>query len=158
MNKSEELRNIHDKRRRSAHENETPLSLDQRTPIGIRLLAIFFVFGAGMCLLTIVLLLFPGTALDSLWRLNPDAHAAFQSLGKLSIAMMAVLGAACAAAAIGLTKNCRWGRNLAVIILAVNVGGDLINVLARGEVRALIGVPIAAAMIVYLLRARVEAR
>jgi uncharacterized membrane protein (DUF2068 family) len=124
----------------------------------MRLLAMFFVFGASMCLLTIVLLLFPGTALDSLWRLNPDARAAFQSFGKLSVALMAVVGAACAAAAIGLAKHRRWGRNLAVVILAVNVGGDLINVFARGEVRALIGVPIAAAIIVYLLRARVEAR
>ena len=39
--------------------------------------AVFFAFGATMCALTIVLLLFPGTSLDSLWRLNPDAHSAF---------------------------------------------------------------------------------
>jgi hypothetical protein len=32
-----------------------------------------------MCLLIIVLLVFPGTKLDSLWNLNPDAHVAFQS-------------------------------------------------------------------------------
>ena len=39
-------------------------------------LAAFFAFGATMCVLTIVLLLFPGTFLDSLWRLNPGAHTA----------------------------------------------------------------------------------
>jgi len=42
-------------------------------PLGIKLLAAFFVFGAGMSALTIVLLLFPGTRLDSLWRLDPEA-------------------------------------------------------------------------------------
>jgi len=36
-----------------------------------------------MCALTIVLLLFPGTALDSLWRLNPEAHAAFMKKAEL---------------------------------------------------------------------------
>jgi len=36
----------------------------------LKLLAAFFAFGAAMCALTIVLLLFPGTELDSLWRLN----------------------------------------------------------------------------------------
>ena len=35
-----------------------------------------------MCALTIVLLIFPGSPLNSLWTLNPDARVAFQSLGK----------------------------------------------------------------------------
>ena len=118
------------------------------------MLAIFFAFGASMCLLTIVLLLFPGSALDSVWRLNPDAHAAFQSLGKISILVMAIVGAACASAAVGLAKNRRWGVNLALTILAVNLVGDLINAFARGDLRTLIGLPIGGAMIVYLLRAR----
>ena len=126
----------------------------QRTPIGIRLLAIFFVFGASMCLLTVTLLLFPGTALDSLWRLNPDAQSAFRSLGKISILVMLVIGGACGFAAIGLAKNRRWGRNLALAILAVNVAGDLINVFVRGDLRALIGLPIGGGMILYLLRVR----
>ena len=118
------------------------------------MLAIFFAFGASMCLLTIVLLLFPGSALDSVWRLNPDAHAAFQSLGKISILVMAIVGAACASAAVGLAKNRRWGVRLALTILAVNLVGDLINAFARGDLRTLIGLPIGGAMIVYLLRAR----
>ena len=128
--------------------------MQSRTPIGIKLLAIFFAFGASVCLLTIVLLLFPGSALDSVWRLNPDAHAAFQSLGKISILVMAIVGAACASAAVGLAKNRRWGVNLALTILAVNLVGDLINAFARGDLRTLIGLPIGGAMIVYLLRAR----
>jgi uncharacterized membrane protein len=45
-----------------------------------RWFAAFFAFGATMCALTSELRLFPGTALDSLWHLNPDAHLAFQSI------------------------------------------------------------------------------
>src|SRR6187200_1806653 len=79
------------------------------TPIGMKLLALFFAFGTCMCSLTIVLLIFPGTMLDSLWRLNPEAHAAFQSIGWLSILLMATVGTACGLAAIGLARNTTWG-------------------------------------------------
>jgi hypothetical protein len=72
--------------------------------------AAFFAFGAMMCLLTTVLLVFPGTKLDSLWNLNPDAHVGFQSLGSWSIVLLVVVGAGCALAAIGLWRATNWGR------------------------------------------------
>jgi hypothetical protein len=75
--------------------------MKRETPIGIKSLAIFFAFGACMCALTIGLLLFPGSALDSLWRLNPEAYAAFQRIGGLSILLVGIVGVACALAAIG---------------------------------------------------------
>ncbi len=122
------------------------------TPIGLKLLAIFFAFGACMCGLTVGLLLFPGSALDSLWRLNPEAHAAFQWIGQLSILLMAIVGVACALAAIGLARNEIWGRWVGILILAVNLVGDLTNTLLRHDPRTLVGVPIAGAMIFYLAR------
>ena len=126
--------------------------MKRRSPLGIKLLTIFFAFGACMCALTIGLLLFPGSALDSLWRLNPDAHAAFQSLGKMSILLMLIVGVACALSAIGLARGARWGRWLALIILAVNLVGDLANAITRHDFRTLIGLPISGAMIAYLIR------
>jgi len=105
-----------------------------------------------MCALTIGLLLFPGGSLDSLWRLNPEAHAAFQLMGRLSILLMAIVGVACALAAIGLARNARWGRSLGILILIVNLVGDLTNAFVRHDLRTLIGVPIAGAMIFYLTR------
>jgi len=122
------------------------------TPIGLKLLAIFFAFGACMCGLTVGLLLFPGSALDSLWRLNPEANAAFQWIGQLSILLMAIVGVACALAAIGLARNAIWGRWLGILILAVNLVGDLTNALVRHDPRTLVGVPVAGAMIFYLVR------
>jgi len=120
----------------------------------IKLLAVFFAFGATMCTLTILLLLFPGTALDSLWRLNPEARLAFQSFGRAAISLMFILGAGCAFAAIGLWRNSLWGIRIALIILSLNIMGDLFNALVRHDYRALIGLPIGGVMIFYLARYR----
>ena len=105
-----------------------------------------------MCVLTIALLLFPGTALDELWRLNPDARAVFQAIGGWSIAIMFSVGMACLIAAIGLWRGTLWGTRVAILILVVNMIGDLSNTLLNYDFRTLIGLPIAAAMIVYLAR------
>jgi len=118
----------------------------------IKLLAAFFAIGTAMCVLTVVLLLFPGTALDSLWRLNPGAQQAFGSLGKAAILLMFVVGTGCAFAAIGLWRSSVWGIRTALVILSLNVVGDLFNALVRHDYRALIGLPIGGAMIFYLAR------
>jgi hypothetical protein len=127
---------------------------EQRLPVGIKLLSAFFAFGALVCLITIIALLFPGGVLDPIWRLNPDARVAFQKIGALSILLMFVVGSACALAAIGLVRRSPWGRRLAFAILGVNLFGDLVNALVRHDLRTLIGLPIGGAMIVYLLIAR----
>jgi len=115
-------------------------------------LASFFAFGATMCILTITLLLLPGTALDSLWHLNPDAHTAFQSIGNWSVVIMLAVGIACCFAAVGLWRGTRWGTRAAIVILVVNMIGDLSSALIKSDLRTLIGLPIAAVMIVYLAR------
>lgn len=127
---------------------------EQRLPVGIKLLSAFFAFGALVCLITIIVLLFPGGALDPIWRLNPDARVAFQKIGALSILLMFAVGSACALAAIGLVRRVQWGRRLAFAILGINLFGDLVNALVRHDLRTLIGLPIGGAMMIYLLIAR----
>jgi len=127
---------------------------EQRLPVGIKLLSAFFAFGALVCLITIIALLFPGGVLDPIWRLNPDARVAFQKIGALSILLMSAVGSACALAAIGLVRGAPWGRRLAFAILGVNLFGDLVNALVRHDLRTLIGLPIGGAMMIYLLIAR----
>ncbi len=117
-------------------------------------LAFFFAFGAIMCALTIFLLVRPGTALDSLWRLNPAARLGFQSIGPWALALMLIVGIACAGAAIGLGTSTSWGAPLAVIILCLNALGDLLNAFVRQDYRALIGLPIVGFMIWWLTRSR----
>ena len=117
----------------------------------MKLVALFFVFGATMCTLTLVLLLFPGTPLDSLWRFNPEAHLAFQSFGKWSVVLMLVIGTGCAFAAIGLWQDTLWGRRVALIILSLNILANVVNAFVRHDCRALIGLPVAGAMMFLLL-------
>jgi hypothetical protein len=120
--------------------------------------AAFFAFGATMCLLTVVLLVFLGTKLDSLWNLNPEARVAFQSLGSWSILLMLAVGIGCAITAVGLWRGTLWGIRLGLAILVANIIGDLVNVITRHDYRSLIGLPIAGAMILYLARSAIGRR
>jgi hypothetical protein len=120
--------------------------------IGTTLLVIFFAAGALICLGTMLALAFPGGFLEPIWRLKPEARVEFQQLGSWSVALMAVVGAACGLAAIGLARSAEWGRQLAIGVLTVNLIGDSLNALLRHDPRTLIGLPIGGLMIWYLIR------
>jgi hypothetical protein len=119
---------------------------------GLTAMAVFLVFGATMATLAGITLLFPGSFLDPIWRLNPEAGEQLRQLGRgIGIAFLG-LGAAMVAAAIGWIKRRFWGWALAVIIIASQVLGDLVNAL-RGEfLKGAVGVVIAAALLAYLIR------
>jgi hypothetical protein len=116
------------------------------------LLVIFFATGALICLVTMLALAFPGGFLEPIWQLKPEARVEFQKIGSWSLALMAVVGAACGLAAVGLAKSAEWGRQLAIGILIVNLIGDTLNAILRHDPRTLIGLPIGGLMILYLLK------
>jgi hypothetical protein len=91
-----------------------------------------------------------------MWRLKPDAQTDFASLGTWAILLMVVVAAACAGAAVGLWTRQRWGHRLALGVLSVNLLGDTLNPLVRGNWRTLIGLPIGGAMLAYLLSSRIR--
>lgn len=123
-------------------------------PLGVTLLTLFFVFGTLMASLAAVMLSFPGSIMEPLWRLNPRAHEGFASLGFWAVLVMVLVATACAVAASGLWRCARWGYITAVVILSVNLAGDIINALVAHDWRTLIGLPIGGAMIVYLISKR----
>jgi len=116
-----------------------------------RILSLFFAFGVLACSLAALLLLFPGTALDSVWRINPRGHEGFLRIGPWAFLLLAAVAASCGFAAVGLWRNTVWGHRLTLGILGANVIGDSVNAIA-GDPRSLIGVPIALALIVFLWR------
>jgi hypothetical protein len=129
----------------------------RRRPGGVSALAIFFAVGATVSLVTIVALLFPGGILEPIWRLNPRARTGFATLGAWAPVLLAAVGLGCAAAARGLWSGKRWGCRLAMALLAVNLAGDGANVVLGIEPRALVGIPIAALLLLFLTTAHVRA-
>lgn len=75
----------------------------ERRPVGLVALVLFF--GAGMCMagLSAVSLSMPGSWLEPMWRLNPEARDGFRTLGdRWSVLLMVAVSASCGGAAIGL--------------------------------------------------------
>jgi hypothetical protein len=99
-------------------------------------------------------LVFPGSFLESIWRLKPEARDQFYEIGSAaSIALMAAVGAACGLASIGLARKTEWGRRLAIVILSINLIGDSLTAWFRHDPRTVIGLPIGGLMIWYLMTA-----
>jgi hypothetical protein len=121
-----------------------------RRPGGVTALAGFFVFGTLMSGLAALALVTPGGPLEPMWRINPRAREGFATMGGWAPLLLAAVCLACASAAAGLWRGRPWGRALAIVILTVNLVGDAGNVVFGHDVRAAIGIPIAAALVAYL--------
>lgn len=123
-------------------------------PFGVVALVTLFAIGTCASFLSAVSLTFPGSFLEPIWRLNPNARTGFSSIGAWAIVLMIGVCIACTFTAVGLWRGRRWGYWLAVVMLFVNLGGSIVNVITGREARAIIGLPIVGAILVYLLRKR----
>ncbi len=125
-------------------------------PIGITALSIFFSFGATMSFISFVSLLFPGSFLEPMWRLNPRAREGFASIGAWAIVLMFVVFVGCASAAVGLWRGARWGYWIALALLAINMLGDIVNVVTGTEPRAAVGIPIVIVILAFMMTKRMR--
>ena len=123
-------------------------------PFGVVALVMLFAIGSCASFLSAVSLTFPGSLLEPIWRLNPNAREGFSHAGGWAIAVMIGVCIACTFTAVGLWRGRRWGYWLAVVMLVVNLGGSIINISTGIEPRAIIGIPIVGAILAYLLRKR----
>lgn len=119
---------------------------------GLTAVGVFLFFGALMALLAAVTLLRPGTLLDQAWQLNPVAYALLFPRRLMFGPMFAVLSFALLCTGFGWFRRRRWGWRLAVIIIAIQVAGDLANLLRGDLLRGAAGFLIASALLFYLLR------
>ena len=127
-------------------------------PVGLTAISVFFAAGTIPSTASAFALAFPGAWSEAMWRLKPDAPAQFASMGPWAIPLMVVVAMACAGAAVGVWKMRRWGYQLAIGILTVNLLGDTLNAVVRHDWRTFVGLPIGGAMLVYLLSHRIRAR
>jgi hypothetical protein len=117
---------------------------------------VFFFFGAAMAILAAITLLWRGTALDHVWRLNPRAYGQLQPLGPAAGIPFLCLGLALAAAGFGWFRRRIWGWRLAVGIIAIQILGGFINCIRGDWLHGAIGVVIAGALLLFLLRKAVR--
>jgi uncharacterized membrane protein (DUF2068 family) len=125
-------------------------------PAGIVALTLLFLFGTVASFVSLVALAVPGSFLEPIWKLNPRAHAGFATMHRWAIVLMCVVCVACALTAVGLWRGARWGYWLAIVMLAVNLLGDIANVLVGTERKALIGIPIVIIILIFLVSKRVR--
>lgn len=125
-------------------------------PPGVTALSIFFTAGSAICLVASLSLLLPDSFIEPMWRLNPRARAGFTVMGRWAILLLFTIGISCATAAIGLWRGARYGHRFAFTLIAINLAGDIINTLLGTEPRAIVGVPIALTILIYLASKRVR--
>lgn len=120
-------------------------------------MGIFLCFGAAMAALAGTTLVWRGTALDQMWMLNPRAYKELAPFGKVVGIAFLFLSALLATAAIGWLQRRVWGWWLAVIVIATQILGNLMNIFLGRIVEGGIGFTIAGLLLLYLLRAKVRA-
>jgi hypothetical protein len=129
----------------------------KKTPTGLDAIGMFLFFGAVMASYAATTLLWRGTPLDRLWALNPKAYEQLAPMGAKVGILFLLLSAALAAAGIGWFRRRLWGWRLAVILIATQVLGDIVNCFKGDLLRGGIGIVIAGALLLYLLRRGIRA-
>ncbi len=119
-------------------------------------MGVFLFIGAFMALLAGTTLIWRGTLLDHVWVLNASAYSQLAPFGKTVGVPFLVLSAALAVAGVGWFRRRLWGWQLAVVIIATQVLGDLVSIFMGHFVRGAAGVTIASALLLYLFRTGVR--
>lgn len=134
-----------------------PLAIPRKTrPLGVTALSVFFFAATLITIIAAISLLFPDGFLEPIWRLNPRGRAGLGAIGVWAVILLVVVGSACGVAAIGLWRGARWGYWVAIIVLSINLLGDVVNVISGVERRAVTGIPIVILLLLYLRRERVK--
>jgi hypothetical protein len=97
-------------------------------------------------------LLFPGTILDRAWALNPRAHAQLAPLGRsigLAFSLLALLSLI---TTFGWFRRRLWAWRLCVAGIFVQSLGDFVNFFRGDHVAGALGILLATALLVWLLR------
>ena len=127
-----------------------------KTP-GFTAMGVFLVLGAIVASLAATSLLWRGTPLDRLWDLNPTAYKQLAPLGGAVGIFFLLLGGALTTAGIGWFRRRLWGWRLAALIIAIQVVGDVVNCVRGDLLRGGVGVIIAGALLLFLLRPKIRA-
>jgi hypothetical protein len=121
-----------------------------KRPVGVTALSLFSLVGAALSSLAAFSLAFPDSPLEPMWQLNPRGHQGFQRMHGWGVPLLFGVSTACGFTGIGLWRRRRWGYRLALVGLSIHLVGDVVSVVSGTEPRAIVGIPVVAALIVYL--------
>lgn len=126
------------------------------TPRGFTAVGVFLFFGSSMAALAAFTLLFSGTHIDRVWKLNPAAYSQLLSHPHLFGSGFLLLSLALFAAGYGWFRRYFWARKLAVVIISIQVLGNAVNCIRGDYGRGAMGLLIAGALLAYLLSSSVK--
>ena len=142
---------------RSRHPSSVEATVRRESPWAMTASGVFLFFGAVMASLAGTTLIWRGTLLDQMWVLNAPAYRQLAPFGKTVGVPFLALSAAMAAAGVGWFGRRLWGWRLAVVIIATQIVGDLVSIFMGHLARGAVGVTIASALLLFLLRPNVRA-
>jgi|SRR5579871_1454014 len=128
-----------------------PFSNKPPPPFRIAWIGIFFLFGAVMTTLAGVSLVWPGTALDGMWKINPVAHAELSPYGKMAGLLFLGMTPLLAISGAGVLYRRRWSYYASLLLIGANGVGDVVNLLRGDYLKGLTGVFFAGLFMLYLL-------
>ena len=141
---------------RGSHPSSVQVTVPEESHWAMTAVGVFLLFGAIMACLAGTTLIWQGTFLDHMWTLNAPAHKQLAPFRKTVGIPFLVLSAALAGSGVGWFRRRLWGWRLGVVIIATQVLGDLISIFLGHFVRGAVGVTVAAALLLYLLRPEVR--
>ena len=102
-------------------------------------------------------LLFPNRLMDRLWELNKPGAALFRAMGRPSGVFLLALAIATALAARSLLRRKQWAWWFAVILFAVDGGGDVVGFFATGNLlKSIVGIAVSSTFIYFLAQRHVR--
>jgi len=135
-------------------ENASPEA--SSPPLGLLGIGAFWIFASCMAALAGTLLIWPGTRLDRLWALNQPAHLALAPIGNLLGPVFYLFSLILMVGAVGWFKQRRWAWRLSVVILSIQIIGDLVNLIRGDVLRGSLGVVVASALLFYIWRSKLR--
>jgi hypothetical protein len=109
-----------------------------------------------MAALAGTMLLWPNTALDGLWSLNPAAHKALARFGSSGGTLFYLLSIVLVVAAVGWFKQRTWGWRLTIAIIFTQVVGDFVNLMRGDLLRGCTGLLVGGSLLIFLMRSKIR--
>lgn len=129
--------------------DDTPRARHPVTPI---VMGLFFAIGTAITLATGFSLLWPGSALDAMWRIKPEEHQQLLRAGLPAAVGFVGLAAIMAITSVGAFLRRRWAWWLAMIIFIINGIGDVVRGIFGAPAEGVIGVAVVAIVLWWLTR------